>query len=183
MHHDTFVWTKILQTVHDTSRRRGNERALYFPAIMTRIIIICASVIVIGAFILAAMRYHLVLVSGRSDLYVGGVALLFLAVGLWAGRTYMSERERAEVQESFPDASFAPVSGIPSVHDLTQREVEVLVLMAVGKTNKEIADELFVSANTVKTHASNIFSKLGVSRRVQAIQRGIDIGIIARMDE
>jgi NarL family two-component system response regulator LiaR len=157
--------------------------ASYFSLIMTRIILLCALLIVLGALALAAMRYHLLLIGGRSDLYAAGVAVLFLAVGLWAGRTYMAERERAEVQESFPDAAFAPASTEASIHDLTQREVEVLVLMAAGKTNKEIADTLFVSANTVKTHASNIFSKLGVSRRVQAIQRGIDAGIITRMDE
>jgi len=150
---------------------------------MFRIIVFCASIIVLGALALAAMRYHLLLLGGRSDLYALGVAVLFLMVGLWAGRTYVAERERAEVQASFPEAAFASTQANTSKHDLSQREVEVLVLMAAGRTNKEIADALFVSANTVKTHCSNIYSKLGVSRRVQAIQRGIDVGIIVRKDE
>lgn len=153
---------------------------MYF---MTRIIIVCASIIVVGALALATMRYHLLLSGGRSDLYAVGVAVMFLAVGLWAGRTYASERERAEVQESFPEAAFAPSPIHTVAHDLSQREVEVLVVMAAGRTNKEIADQLFVSANTIKTHVSSIYSKLGVSRRVQAIQKGLDLGIIARTDE
>lgn len=150
---------------------------------MFRIIVVCTSIIVLGALALAAMRYHLLLLGGRSDLYALGVAVLFLVVGLWAGRTYLAERERAEVQASFPEATFSSTASGVSKHDLSKREVEVLVYMAAGKTNKEIAEAMFVSLNTVKTHCSSIYSKLGVGRRVQAIQRGIDGGIIVRTDE
>ena len=52
--------------------------------------------------------------------------------------------------------------------DLTQRELEVLLLIAQGKSNQEIADELFITLKTVKTHVSNILSKLGVEDRTQA---------------
>ena len=52
--------------------------------------------------------------------------------------------------------------------DLTQRELEVLLLIAQGKSNQEIADELFITLKTVKTHVSNILSKLEVEDRTQA---------------
>lgn len=53
--------------------------------------------------------------------------------------------------------------------DLTSRELEILLLMAEGKTNQEIADELFIALKTVKTHVSNILSKLNVQDRTQAV--------------
>jgi ATP/maltotriose-dependent transcriptional regulator MalT len=67
---------------------------------------------------------------------------------------------------------------IPEELGITPRELEVLEQMAQGKSNQEIADTLFVSLNTVKTHLSNLFSKLGVKRRTQAIQKAKSMGII-----
>ncbi len=61
---------------------------------------------------------------------------------------------------------------------ITPREIEVLRLMAEGLSNQEIADRMFVSLNTVKTHSSNVFSKLDVQRRTQAIQKAKDLGIL-----
>lgn len=61
---------------------------------------------------------------------------------------------------------------------ITPRELEILGLIADGLSNREIADRLFVSENTVKTHSSRLFQKLGASRRTQAAQRGRDLGLI-----
>ena len=55
---------------------------------------------------------------------------------------------------------------------ITARELEILGLIASGLSNKEIADRLFVSENTVKTHSSRLFDKLGAKRRTQAVQIG-----------
>ena len=62
--------------------------------------------------------------------------------------------------------------------DISEREMDVLVLMADGLSNQEIADKLFISIHTVKTHSSNLFSKLFVKRRTQAIQKAKELGLI-----
>jgi ATP/maltotriose-dependent transcriptional regulator MalT len=61
---------------------------------------------------------------------------------------------------------------------ISKREHEVLELMAKGLSNQEIADNLFVSLNTIKTHSSNLFIKLQVGRRTQAVQKGKELGLI-----
>jgi len=61
---------------------------------------------------------------------------------------------------------------------LTQREHEILGLIAQGLSNREIAEKLFVSENTVKTHSSRLFEKMQVNRRVQAVQRGKELGLV-----
>jgi len=63
-------------------------------------------------------------------------------------------------------------------HGITKRELEILELIAEGLSNREIADKLFVSENTVKTHSSRLFDKLGAKRRTQAVQIGKEIGLI-----
>ena len=62
---------------------------------------------------------------------------------------------------------------------LSQRELEVLELIAKGHSNQEIADALFISLNTVKTHSSSVFAKLGVNRRTQAVKQAKENRIIA----
>ena len=61
---------------------------------------------------------------------------------------------------------------------ITRRELEILELIAQGLSNREIADKLFVSENTVKTHSSRLFDKLGAKRRTQAVQIGKELGLI-----
>ena len=61
---------------------------------------------------------------------------------------------------------------------LTPREHEILGLIAQGLSNREIDEKLFVSENTVKTHSSRLFEKMQVNRRVQAVQRGKELGLI-----
>ncbi|MBP1916782.1 response regulator [Lederbergia galactosidilytica] len=71
--------------------------------------------------------------------------------------------------------------GQRSLHeDLTSRELEILTLMTQGKTNKEMADELFIALKTVKTHVSNILSKLEVQDRTQAVIYAFKNGVIKK---
>ena len=86
---------------------------------------------------------------------VGGI---FLALGTWIG---VQLYHRKTTKEKLNTATL----------NLSKREKEVLELLAEGYSNQEIADKLFVSLNTTKTHISNIYSKLGVSRRTQAVQK------------
>ena len=114
-------------------------------------------------------------------IYGGLIAAIFAGIGIWLGRGAVRERVvtreiTVEVPVEVPADAGAPAQ--PFVADLfkvaelelTRRELEVLQLMADGLSNKEMAERLFISENTVKTHCSRLFDKLGAGRRTQAVQ-------------
>jgi DNA-binding CsgD family transcriptional regulator len=106
------------------------------------------------------------------ELYLGLVALIFIALGIWVGRRLTRVRViTAEAEFTVDDAALKRLG-------ITKREYEVLDLIAQGLSNKEIADRLFVSTSTVKTHTSNLFVKLEASRRTQALQKAKELQII-----
>jgi len=114
--------------------------------------------------------------GNRFELYAGLVALLFAILGIWLGSSLRGRRPEVVVHE-------VPVA-VPAAEEfvrderrvaelgLTPREVEILEQVAAGLSNREIAAALFVSENTVKTHVSRLFDKLGARRRTQAVQIG-----------
>ena len=73
---------------------------------------------------------------------------------------------------------FAPKTAQQQTLGITARELEILTLVARGFSNREIATQLFVSENTVKTHCARAFDKLGAARRTQAVQRGKELGLL-----
>lgn len=108
------------------------------------------------------------------EIYVGLVALFFTALGIWAGLKLTTPKagQKPATYNSVPNPQK------PVEISLSQRELEVLTMMSQGMSNQEIADKLFISLNTVKTHSSSLFSKLEVKRRTQAVQRGKAFGLI-----
>jgi two-component system, NarL family, response regulator LiaR len=119
-------------------------------------------------------RYRLHVLGASEAWYVGVVALVFVGLGIWAG---LQLSRRTVPVESAP--SFRPKAEVLAGLGITPREWEVLEQMALGLSNQEIAEKLFVSLNTIKTHTSNVFSKLGVQRRTQAIQKAKDLGLLS----
>ncbi len=113
-------------------------------------------------------RYAVQVLSTRY--FVGVVALGFLALGVWVGA-------RLTVPRSSGDSFELNRSAVEYLR-LSDRELEVLGLIARGLSNKEIAKALIVSPNTVKTHLANLYAKLEVSRRTQAVQRARELGIL-----
>jgi len=119
-----------------------------------------------------------------TDTAFGVIAAIFLVLGVWAGGRLT--RRGTAVAVPGPEAAPGPAlsEAAPSDDDLlkqtgiSRREYEVLELMARGLSNQEIADSLFVSLNTVKTHSSNLFIKLNVKRRTQAVQQARAIGVL-----
>ena len=109
------------------------------------------------------------------EFYVGMIALFFTGLGIWVGLKLTRKNKSAQPATSH----LSDPAELLEQHSITQREFEVLELMAKGHSNQEIADQLFVSLNTVKTHSSNLFSKLDVKRRTQAVQRAKELGILA----
>ncbi len=106
------------------------------------------------------------------EFYVGLVAVLFTALGIWAGLR-LTRRRVIDLAIPFElDEVNLRKLGI------SKREHEVLELISSGLSNQEIAEKLFVSTSTIKTHVSNLFAKLDASRRTQAIKRAKELRII-----
>lgn len=120
-----------------------------------------------------------------TEIYGGLVAVIFTALGLYFGRRWSRARAPREVvvikevEVRVPEGSpFVLDAGKLEALGITPREHEILGLIAQGLSNREIGERLFVSENTVKTHSSRLFGKLGVNRRVQAVQKGRELGLI-----
>jgi len=129
-------------------------------------------------------RIKWVIIDHTFELYGILIAVVFTGVGIWAGNQFMQRRFKvvekivevektiyAEPKEDFNKGMFIEKTGI------SERELEVLVLIVKGASNQEIADQLFLSVSTVKSHISNIFIKLEVSRRTQAVQKAREWGV------
>ena len=146
----------------------------------------------VGGLLIATLQYteyRFVIIEHSVELYSALVAILFAAFGIWLGlritrrhMTVETVRETVVVKEVLvpADAStpFAPNTARQHTLGITARELEILNLVARGLSNREIAAQLFVSENTVKTHCSRAFDKLGAARRTQAVQRGKELGLL-----
>lgn len=139
----------------------------------------------IGGLLIAAMRvveYRFLVVEHSIELYGALVAASFATVGLWLG--HLITRPKIVVKEVPVEvpvhvaAPFTPDTARLEALGITPRELEVLKLIAEGLSTREMADRLCVSENTVKTHCSRVYDKLGVGRRTQAVQAGKQLGLL-----
>ena len=126
-------------------------------------------------------RYRLLAYDHSTEAYVGLVALLFTLLGAWAGRKFFRSKkeEKPAADETAPVLPVQTNAQLVQQLGITPRELEVLQLIAQGLSNREIAEQLYVSLNTVKTHAANVFVKLDLQRRTQAIQKAKTLGLLA----
>jgi len=108
------------------------------------------------------------------EFYMGVVAVMFTGLGIWAGLRLT----RPKVVEVAVNGPFERDDEALKQLGISKREFEVLELMAAGLSNQDIADRLFVSTSTVKTHVSNVLAKLGASRRTEAIARAKKLRLI-----
>ncbi|MCB9231344.1 MAG: DNA-binding response regulator [Bacteroidia bacterium] len=133
---------------------------------------------VLGLVLVSLKALEVTYFSARIplEIYLGGVAVLFLAGGLAAGMIWMKRRQEAEQISQKEEKG--EINLIAGETDLSERELDVLKLIAEGMSNQEISDKLFVSLNTVKTHTSNIYQKLDVKRRTQAVQKAKELGVL-----
>lgn len=120
------------------------------------------------------VEYRFMVKSLSTEVYIGVVAALFTGVGLWLGSKLITAKKVVQVVPAAAlDDQAIRSSG------LSARELEVLQLMAEGLSNQEIADKLFISLPTVKSHSSSLFTKLEVKRRTEAVHRAKSLRIIA----
>ena len=147
----------------------------------------------VGGLLIATLQYteyRFVVIEHSVELYGALVAILFATFGIWLGlritRSRETIRETVVVREVLvpaealapAQAPFAPNTARQQTLGITARELEILTLIARGFSNREIATQLFVSENTVKTHCARAFDKLGAARRTQAVQRGKELGLL-----
>jgi len=125
---------------------------------------------------------HFIVYNSRLDLFVGAIAILFTVLGIWLALKLVKPKVKTQIIEKEVYIESNPQTEIDQNQieklGISNRELEVLDLMAKGLTNEQIGDKLFISLNTVKTHTSNIFLKLDVKRRTQAIEKAKRINII-----
>jgi DNA-binding NarL/FixJ family response regulator len=110
------------------------------------------------------------------EVYVGMIAVMFTSIGVWAGLRLTRPKVVREIVET--NAPFRLDEANLQKLGISKREYEVLELISHGLSNQEIADKLFVSTSTIKTHVSNVLAKLDSKRRTQAIQRAMELRIL-----
>src|SRR3954451_22552647 len=144
----------------------------------------------VGGLLIATLQYseyRFVVIEHSVELYSALVAILFSTFGIWLGLRITRRQETISVREVLvpatgqaaePVSPFAPNAKQQQSLGITARELEILTLVSRGLSNREIATQLFVSENTVKTHCARAFDKLGAVRRTQAVQRGKELGLL-----
>lgn len=147
------------------------------------IILYGASLAVI-VFLLKWLEFRFLIIDHAFEAYIGAIALVFTGLGIWLAIKLSKPKTHTVIVEkevfiTKPETGFVPDEKILQKTGISKREWEVLNLMSEGLSNQEIADRLFVSLNTVKTHSSRLFEKLDVKRRTAAIEKAKRLGIVA----
>ena len=135
-------------------------------------------------FLLKWLELRFIIFDHSFEIYIGSIAVIFTALGIWLAlklskpkiETVVVEKE---VYVNSPDSYRVVLdTSLISQLGLSKRELEILSLLAQGHSNLEIATKLFVSLSTVKTHIQNLFEKLDVKRRTQAVEKAKRLSII-----
>lgn len=138
--------------------------------------------------LLQLLEYKLLIIDHATEVYVTAIAILFTALGIWMAAKIMKPKteirtetvvvEKEVLVYRSNEESFQQNEAIIQQLNISQRELQVLQLMAEGNSNQEIAEKLFLSLHTIKTHTSKLFEKLDVKRRTQAIEKAKRLNII-----
>lgn len=137
-----------------------------------------------GAFLLCVkwLEARFIVFNYQIDFLIASIAAVFTLLGFWLALKLVKPRVEIQVIEKEVHTSNS-IPDKPSQFEreklgMSKRELDVLLWMSKGLSNEEIAEKLFISLNTVKTHSSNIFSKLDVKRRTQAVEKARSLRII-----
>jgi DNA-binding CsgD family transcriptional regulator len=135
-----------------------------------RIVAAYGAILAVASLGLEWLQYRYLVRTYSFEVYVALIAVAFLGLGVWAGARLF--------RRAPPAAPFELNSRVQQTLGISERELEVLGLLAAGRSNKEIAGRLRVSPNTVKTHVAKLYDKLDVKRRTEAIRRARELGIL-----
>lgn len=142
---------------------------------MKKTILLYGLALAVLVFVLKWVEYRFFVRDLSLEFYIGLIAVLFTGIGIWSGLKLTSKKV---VITTVPAQPYKLNEDELKRLGISKREQEVLELMAKGLSNQEIADKLFVSLNTIKTHTSNLFLKLEVNRRTQAVQKAKELQLI-----
>ena len=137
---------------------------------MLKTILVYGAILAAGSFGLQWLQYRFLVHAYPLEAYLGLIALIFLIVGIWIGARVFRRAAQA--------VPFQANTRVQQTLGISERELQVLKLLAEGRSNKEIAIDLEVSPNTVKTHIARLFEKLEVRRRTEAILRARELGML-----
>jgi len=140
-----------------------------------KIIVFYGIILAVLVVALRIIEYNYLMRNLTIEIYVGVIAVFFTFIGIWLG-VKLINKPRPDILSSYENFEINRET-LKSL-GISEREKEVLWAMAQGLSNKEIAAKLFVSLNTIKTHSTNLYGKLNVSRRTQAIQKARNLNLI-----
>ena len=133
-------------------------------------------------FLLKWLEIRFIIFSHSFEVYIGFIAIIFTGLGIWLALKLSKPKVETVVVEKEVyiqrNENFALDTFRVAQLDLSKRELEILNLLAEGHSNQEIAAKLFISVSTVKTHIQNLFEKLDVKRRIQAIEKARSLNLI-----
>jgi NarL family two-component system response regulator LiaR len=133
-------------------------------------------------FLLKWLELRFIIFNHSFEIYIGFIAVIFTALGIWLALKFSRPTIETVIveKEMYVDRkeNFVPDRSLASRLELSKRELEILELLAQGHSNQEIAAKLFVSLSTVKTHNQNLFEKLEVKRRTQAVEKAKRLHLI-----
>jgi NarL family two-component system response regulator LiaR len=137
------------------------------------------------AFLLSLLKWlelRFIIFTHSFEIYIGLIAVIFTALGIWLALKLSKPKIKTLVVEKevylTRNENFILNTSLISQLELSKRELEILNLMAQGHSNEEIAAKIFVSLSTVKTHNQNLFEKLDVKRRTQAVEKAKRLNLI-----
>lgn len=136
---------------------------------MKKTILIFSALIVALMLLFQLSKYSIISGDLNTEFVIAAIALIFFFIGV-----YINKQSLQKTKDVTYDINYQKIESL----EISKREYEVLKLMSDGMSNKEIADRLFLSESTIKSHASNLFVKLNAKRRTQAIQKAKDLQII-----
>lgn len=138
---------------------------------MKKTILIYGVSLALLVFLLEYFEYRFFVRELSTELFILFIGFFFTVLGLWLGRKFTSPKQRFT-------SSFELNQKALEYLGISERELEVLTLVAAGLSNKQISDKLFVSVNTTKTHLSHLYEKLEVKRRTQAVEKAKSLKLI-----
>lgn len=139
-------------------------------------------------FLLKWLELRFIIFDHSFEIYAGVIAVIFTALGIWLALKLSKPKIETVVLEKLVlsevevyvnrNENFVLNTSMVSKLELSKRELEILSLLAEGLSNQEIAEKIFVSLSTVKTHIQNLFEKLDVKRRIQAVEKAKRLNLI-----
>ena len=133
-------------------------------------------------FLLKWLELRFIIFDHSFEIYIGFIAVIFTALGIWLALKLSKPKNETVVVEKevyvTRNENFVLDTALVAQLELSRRELEILGLLAQGYSNQEIAAKLFVSLSTVKTHIQNLFEKLEVKRRIQAVEKAKRLNLI-----